>query len=68
MSERYRIVTNGLRFRILIKRKFLCFSWWSTLNDFQGFPGEWHDRGYAEAMVNSFIREDKAKEHGWRDT
>lgn len=63
----FKIITNGLRFRILRKRKFWKWEWWSPVRDHQGFPLELYSEHSAKDILVRLEESRKAEERGWSD-
>jgi hypothetical protein len=67
MASDWRIITDGLRFRIQRRRSFWRWSWWSTFPDLHYGPWETENRAKAEELVARFREEELARERGWRE-
>lgn len=67
MSEKYRLVTDGLKYRILMRSKFLWFTWWSPSTDMYGCPYDYYSKDEAKRILEALIEEEKAQARGWSD-
>lgn len=64
---KYKIITNGLKYRILIRRKFLWFIWWDYHRNPEGSIWDSVNLESAKYMIEYWQKQDEADKQGWSE-